>query len=390
MSMRRVTVAAVAAVVVALTLPAAASAHPRAERSTPTADVVLDSAPPVVAITFSEDVEPVGAAITVTGPSGGEVSVGSARRVGRRLSRRLEALDHGSYLVRWQVVGDDTHPARGAFLFSVGTATRTGVPGEGDTGTALQALARWLSVGGMALGFGVPFLALVAGGAVPAAPQWRVAHAGIVLMLVAEPVGLLGQTATLAPGSPFDPDLAGDVIRTSYGHTAALRLGVALGLWALAAAARESGRRGLVAVTVLGGLGCLVQAASLHRIETIPLALGLALGGLHVGGACVWLAAVLLALRGTPATALAPVAGSALLVAIVTGSGLGLAHLGSLSDLVQTGYGVTLVAKVVTVGAAIALAGLAARRRGARRVELAAGATALVLGAVLATLVPPL
>ena len=65
---------------------------------------------------------------------------------------------------------------------------------------------------------------------------WRLVSVGVVLMVVAEPVALLGQTTTLAPSRAFDAGLARDVLLTSYGHIAGLRLGAALGLWALAGA----------------------------------------------------------------------------------------------------------------------------------------------------------
>ena len=59
-------------------------------------------------------------------------------------------------------------------------------------------------------------------------------------MIVAEPVALLGQMAALAPARVLDPRFAEDVLLTSYGHVAALRLGAAIGLWALAGALRDS------------------------------------------------------------------------------------------------------------------------------------------------------
>ena len=41
--------------------------------------------------------------------------------------RRARA--RGTYVVEWLVVGGDAHPARGAFLFSVGEQTRSALPG---------------------------------------------------------------------------------------------------------------------------------------------------------------------------------------------------------------------------------------------------------------------
>lgn len=381
---------ALAVCAVALVLPASALAHPQAASSRPSADAVLEVSPGVVSVTFSEDVEPVGDALEVIGPSGDVATRGGLERRGRTFTRRVVADARGSYLVRWQVVGDDTHPARGAFLFSVGERTRAGVPGSGSLGVTLQSAARWLAVAGFALGFAVPFVTLLALRAETARRSWRLVQVGIGLMVLAEPVGLAGQTTTLAPTDPFDLDLAADVLRTSYGHTAALRLGLALGLWALVAAARESGRRGLIAISTVGALGCVVQAMSLHRVEDVPAAVGLALGAVHVAGAAVWLGALALVLAGTSVASVTPIAGSALLVAIVTGGGLSLAHLTAIGDLVRSSYGIVVVVKVLVVLAALATGALARRRRRVRVVEGLLAAVVVALGALLATLAPPL
>ena len=153
------------------------------------------------------------------------------------LTRAIDARQHGSYVVEWLAVGSDSHPARGAFFFSVGEPTRAVLPGPARAGRTLEVLGRWLSLLGFALGFGVPFAALLSGGMT--ARLWRLVSAGVVLMIVAEPVALLGQTALLAPSRMFEPQLIEDVLLTSYGHLAGLRLGAAVGLWALAGAVRR-------------------------------------------------------------------------------------------------------------------------------------------------------
>ena len=146
-------------------------------------------------IRFSEPVDPVGAGISVTGPTGADATNGAVRRRGDTLTRPIDARTRGTYVVEWLVVGGDAHPARGAFLFSVGMQTRSGLPGGSDAGLVLQAVARWLSLAGFALGFGVPFAAALSGGMT--ARLWRLVTGGVALMVVAEPVALLGQTTTL-------------------------------------------------------------------------------------------------------------------------------------------------------------------------------------------------
>ena len=80
------------------------------------------------------------------------------------------------------------------------------LPGGSRVGVTLQALARWLSLAGFVLGFGVPLAAALSGGMTER--LWRLVSVGVVLMVVAEPVALLGQTTTLAPSRAFDPGLA--------------------------------------------------------------------------------------------------------------------------------------------------------------------------------------
>ena len=381
--------AALAVAALGLGVPQLALAHPQALSSIPRADALLTAGPTEVSVTLSEPGEAVGEGLSVVGPSGAEVTVGSVSQDGRTLRRAMETSERGTYLVRWQVVAGDTHVARGAFLFSIGERTGAGLPGDARAGPALQAAGRWLSLSGSTLGLGLPVVALVALGGALTAVRWRLTGLGIGLMLLAEPIALLGQTASLAPGDPFDVDLAGELLRTSYGHATGLRLGVALGLWALVAVAREAGRKGLAAIAALGTVAAVVQAGSLHRIEELPAALSLMVGATHVAAALVWLACLVLAVSGAPLRALAPTASSALLIVVMVGPGLALAQLDSFSDLHQTGYGLTILLKLLLVALAVGLGALASRRRGLRRVELGAACGILALGALLASLVPP-
>jgi copper transport protein len=381
--MRRRAVVAVA--VAALVVPGIAHAHPRQVGSTPTADAVVSVAPSAVSVRFSEDVDPVAPGISVTGPDGRDVATGPVEHQGRVLRRPIDATARGTYVVEWLAVGGDTHPARGAFLFSVGGATRATAPGAGHLGVALQAIGRWLSLLGYALGFGVPFAAAVLGG-VMTTGLWRLVGVGVGLMIVAEPVALIGQTATLSPGHPFSSRLAGDVMLTSYGHVTGLRLGAALALWALIAAVRQSSPRALWAIPAVGALLAIVHADAAHRIAGVPAVFSFALVGAHVAAAGAWLGCVVVAVAGPPGSVrrLAPYAGVAALVAIASGAVLAIGHVRSVQDLVETAYGLAVLTKLAGVALAMAL-GLAAKHRA----ELAAGVAVLAAAAVLVSLLPP-
>jgi len=378
---------AAAAVVCALAAPALAHAHPRLVSSTPASGAVLGgAAPTAVELRFNEDVDPVAGGITVIDPAGHPVATGRVVRVGRTLTRTIAAARPGTYLVEWLAVGGDTHPARGAFIFSLGEQTRSGAPGSGQLGVALQALGRWLSLAGFALGYGVVLAAALLGQR-PTRRLWRLAAVGIVLMIAAEPVSLLGQTATLQPSDPFRLQIAGDVLLTSYGHVAGLRLGGALALWALAGAVRQSGSRRLIwAIPAVGAALALVHADAAHRVAGLPSAVSLSLAAVHIAAAAAWLGLVVVALAGPWGLPARLVRGAVASAGVLGASGVGLAvgHLTAFADLARTAYGAALLVKLAVVALAFVL-GAAGRRRA----ELVAAAAVLAAATVLVSLLPP-
>ena len=369
--------------VAALLIPAQAAAHPRVVDTTPAADSQLAALPKTVVIRLSEPADPVGEGVSISGPDGRNVSRGPVTVSGGTLTRAFDAREQGTYVVEWLVVGDDTHPARGSFLFSVGEPTRTELPGHPPGGRLLTALGRWLSLVGFALGFGIVIAALLSGGMT--ARCWRLVSAGVLLLLVAEPIALLGQMATLAPARLLDLALAGDVLLTRYGHLSALRLGGALGLWALAGAVRTASPRAQWAIPAAGVPLAFVYAASAHRIEGLPSSLSMLLVATHVAAFGAWLGCIVVALGESRGQRLERPAVLAAVALVVTGSGLALAHVPSPSDLIETAYGATLGIKVAIVAAAFA-AGAAAWRR----TELVAALLVLAAASVLVSLLPPL
>jgi putative copper export protein len=72
------------------------------------------------------------------------------------------------------------------------------------------------------------------------------------------------------------------------------------------------------------------------------------------------------------------------LVLVATGAGLALGQIGSLSDLLQTGYGATLAVKLGLVAVVLTLGALARRRA-----ELAIAVAVLATASLLVSLAPP-
>ncbi len=328
-------------------------------------------------LVFSEPVTAAGVGIKVFGPSGAQVA-GRAVASGAVLSASLNAAETGTYVVSWQVFAADTHPSRGAFVFSISHPSAnpfselldSGVAGTATPlGLALQALARWVHFIGFALTFGVvAYAALVRRGPAPS----RLVGAGLVLLIAGEPLALIAQLASLS----FDGDTALAVLGSNFGRLLGLRLGAALVVWAVLATGRSW------PVLVIGAADALVDGASAHAIAGLP-AVGQLLVAVHVVSIGLWVGGIAAYLHA-PDRRFGRYALGTLGVAVATGLLLAFAHthLGGL--LMTSGYGQALMVKVLLIGAA--LAALLLRRHS---IELAFAALAVGAAALVAALPPP-
>ena len=341
----------------------------------------MSTLPPAVELIFSEPVSPAGAGIKVFSPSGRQIA-GPAISRGALLYAPISSFDSGTFVVNWQVLAADTHPSRGAFRFSVGhpspnpySSLLTG--GEIGTATplgfALQALARWVHFAGFALVFGVvAYSVLTRDGQADNRRVRRLVSAGIVLLIAAEPLALLGQLASLS----FDVDTAIAVLASGFGRLLGLRLAGALLVWALWSLESPW------PVLGVGVAVALIDGASAHAIPGLPFA-GQALVAIHVAAMGLWvggLAAFLL----VPDRRFGRNAALSFAVAAVTGLVLAVVHIGLLQSLMTTAYGQVLMIKVLVVGAALSMALM--RRR---RLELGILLAVVAAAAALAALPPP-
>jgi len=384
-------------------VPATALAHASIVFADPSPGVLVATPPTAVTLRFSEAVTPAGPGITVLAPSGRIVTSGTAIASGASLRARFRFSGQGTYLVLWEVISADTHPARGQFTFSVGRESRppagadlgSDVGAVSPAGLLLQGLGGWLHLLGLALGFGTiayRVLVLPAPGAAQDRRLDRLTTAGVALLALAEPVAIAGQAVSLGV-------LAPDLLASSFGRAVGLRLGGALVLWAGAGAVRDAGR-GRPALLALGAGLALVDGVAGHRVTGLPDAAAFGLTAVHESAMAVWLGGLagwLVTRRWSPMDAdgsgdrpwpeagrfgrLAAIAFGAL---VLSGAALALGHLRAPADLVATPYGVVLAAKVAAVAAAAAIAGV-----GARRLEAAALAGVLAIAALLVSLPPP-
>ncbi len=383
---------------------------------------VLSEMPAGVRLLFNEPVVLVGRGVRVLAPSGRRVERGPARVSGAEVTVGVDPAGEGTYRVSWRVIAQDTHPSQGAFAFSVGragappgSAASAATGGVGPiTGVILQAFARAVHLAGYALSFGVLAFrkmvleppALTAGGETERR-VWRLAGAGVVVLIAAEPLALLAQTVSLSAGTgqPLDPEILGGALDSSFGRVLAQRLGAALLLWVLVGAASARPAPAAAAALVLGLALAFVDGEGAHAVGTRPSWLGLGLNTLHeaamgtwvgglVGLLSVWRVPTIAVRRVEIAVRTGRLAAWSAAVLAATGAGMAVQHLRGPGDLVATAYGETLAVKLILFLAALWLAWGAAgapidRRPRAWIREAAVLLAVLVLAGLLASLPPP-
>ncbi len=349
-------------------------------------------------------------------PSGRRVEHGAARASGTEVAVAIDAAEQGTYLVIWRVIAEDTHPAQGVFAFSV---ERPSAPANVESagtassllGLALQTFARALHFVGYALSFGVIVFRLLVWQPVRGAPDptgerrlSRLIAIGVLLLLVAEPVALLAQTASLRAGAggPLDPEVIGGALDSSFGRVLAQRLASALLLWVLVGAAGAGSIGAMRAALVVGLALAFVDGEAAHATGTRPAWLGLGANMLHVAAMGTWagggLALVTIWPPACRRALLVARFGRAALASLVilasSGTAMAIQHLGTPADLFATPYGRTLSAKLALFLAALllALAGFRASPEGRLRWwtrEAVVLLGILVLAGLLVSLPPP-
>ena len=108
---------------VALGVAPAARAHAFLDHASPPVGSSVPIPPPVVALWFTQDLEPAFSSVTVTNEAGQRVDLGNVQipqGTPAELQVGLKPLAPGTYLVSWHVVSVDTHPTEGTFTFEVG------------------------------------------------------------------------------------------------------------------------------------------------------------------------------------------------------------------------------------------------------------------------------
>lgn len=365
-------------VLVLLAVPAApASAHATLLFTTPTVDGAVPHSPGQIQLVFDQPVIPSPSGIQVTDDHGASMAVGMPKANGQTVTARvLATLPVGEYTVHWQGVARDGDAMLGEFHFAVGSDSGLTV-GAGATsateGLRFTALLRWMLFAGLALGLGGLFGDVISRRDAELRPvsttirPWL--SGGAVVGLLAT-LGLL--VALAGDGSVLrglgSADL-GHLLTTVPGRVAAVEVLAFAG-----AAVLFVTRQRLLGGVVLS-LVAVAEGFRAHPQAVVPGA-GAVLTGVHLLAAAVWVGALVHVLRVAYAARrrglrAAPIVAAYarlaiwLFLAVVVSGTLSAVLLipgGTWEhSLFGTGYGLSLVVKLVMVAAIAALA-VAARR----------------------------
>jgi copper resistance protein C len=101
---------------------AVAHAHAFLDHASPAVGSSVPTAPSVVTLWFTQDLEPAFSGLTVTNEAGQRMDLGNAQvpqGAPAELQIGLQPLAPGTYLVSWHIVSVDTHPTEGTFTFEI-------------------------------------------------------------------------------------------------------------------------------------------------------------------------------------------------------------------------------------------------------------------------------
>ncbi len=377
--------------------PTVAWAHPLLLQASPQPGLVASPAPRTISIALSEPAVARGSRIRVLGPDGAEIRVGPVRAGGggRTLSVRPRApLRAAVYEVRWGALGDDGHIVTGTFDFGVagaGGASPPGVErlsgGGGGRGgesaasdSVVRVLGRWLGILAASVLFGGFVLRALLRrrrrGASAAEDEVGDAADLEILRTIAPVAWLLvvlatveGVFAAASSGTGGELDF-GLLTASATGVSALVRALLVVGLSLVLALTLD--RRRLRDGLYLGGGAAvlLTYALSGHALAG-PTFWALLDQGVHVLAAGLWLGGLialgLVTVRGgvklaEGARAFAPVAATALGIAIVTGVLAAVREVDGWYFLRWSDYGRVVLVKSALVTLVVLAAAFAWRR----------------------------
>jgi copper transport protein len=146
---------------VALALPAVASAHATLRSTSPGFGTELQHGPATIRISFDQHVKLLPGAVAVLNGVGHDFA-GKAQVRGTDLIANVRPLKKGTYTIRWHAISADSHVVSGVWTFGVGVPAPPVSAAYGAGGpTTLEHIVRWLWFVGLALTIGALGLRLI-------------------------------------------------------------------------------------------------------------------------------------------------------------------------------------------------------------------------------------
>lgn len=382
--------------ILGLLSPRTTSAHVTLDRSNPTPNSVLAQSPGEIRLWFSEPIEQRESTIRLfdrTGAELPEIQTRAGDTPESLVAPLPKPLATGTYSIVWNALSAaDGHPLQGYFTFTVGAGADVApvtVPLDLDTGGAplwLQSVARWLVLLTLAVAVAVwPVWLLVLWPALrnePALARAASMHAGMigfgaVVAGVLANLLMLGVQASFLQRGSLVSRMSETLTETRFGRLWVARVGLLL---LLAMALRMVPWLEPLRKRALTAVGLIVAA-----LAPVPLSLNAHAAGVNPGrtpaivfdlahllAASLWFGGLVLLIgllsRSAPVgvdrravfgRAIPRFSAMALVcwgVLVVTGLYATWLHIGSRDALLQTGYGQSLLFKLIVVGIVLLIA----------------------------------
>jgi copper transport protein len=388
--LRQLVGALVGAAALMVMLAAPASAHAILRSTTPADGEALDTAPESVRLEFNEPVSTGAGGIRVFNDQGVRVDAGDAATPTDDLESvevdLADALSDGTYVVSWRALSADAHPVHGAFVFDVGEASADDAVVsqilKGSSDTALQSAAtvlRFLQYAAALIAAGgVAFLVWVHDRNSDERARLVRAVVTAAAVVVATTVVAYAVQASLVTGlgvsAAFSTAGVNEVLQSTYGISS---MGLLLGAAVVLVGARRLWDGWAVGLAEVGAVLLIASfAVTGHSATSTPRLLVVGADIAHALAGAAWfggLTLLVLSLRnrravddpvggGEMVSRFSSMATLSILIVTVAGFALAWAEVRATRALLSTGYGVTLIVKVVLVGA-ILLIGAYNKRR---------------------------
>ena len=343
-----------------------ASAHSEVVATSPENGAVLDTAPAMVTVTFTEPVSPVADQVRVFAPNGDRVDRGKSEASGSQIRMGFRSSGDGTYLVSYRVISADGHPVAGGFSFSIGepSAAPPALAELGDDPTVKTAMSvmRYVGFTGLVLLVGAVGMLMLAWPArLSRQSPGRFTWLGVGLVGVSAVGELLLQVPFQLGGGLTEITGAGlwTVLDSRYGYAHLARIGLLVLAVPLIRSLIVHGHRRLQSVTLAGLLLVSLATWSLSghpSASSVPwLSMGLDMA--HLGAMSVWLGGLVVLVGfllrratreelGPLLPAWAKVAATSVVVLMAAGAIHALLQVRSVDALISTKYGLLVLAKV--------------------------------------------